>query len=37
MLMVRYNAAPDWYRFVLHHPAVTVALMAPDGRAELSF
>jgi predicted aldo/keto reductase-like oxidoreductase len=27
--------APAWYRFALHHPAVTVALMAPDGRAEL--
>jgi len=27
--------APDWYRFVLAHPAVSVALMAPDGRAEL--
>jgi predicted aldo/keto reductase-like oxidoreductase len=27
--------APDWYRFVLHHPSVTVALMAPYNRAEL--
>jgi predicted aldo/keto reductase-like oxidoreductase len=27
--------APDWYRFALHHPAVTVALMAPDDRNEL--
>jgi predicted aldo/keto reductase-like oxidoreductase len=27
--------APDWYRFVLHHPAVTVALAAPHDRAEL--
>jgi predicted aldo/keto reductase-like oxidoreductase len=27
--------APDWYRFVLHHPSVTVALMAPANRAEL--
>lgn len=27
--------APFWYRFALQHPAVTVALMAPDGRAEL--
>jgi predicted aldo/keto reductase-like oxidoreductase len=28
-------AAPAWYRFVLQHPAVTVALMAPSSRAEL--
>ena len=28
-------SAPDWYRFVLCHPAVTVGLMAPDGDAEL--
>jgi predicted aldo/keto reductase-like oxidoreductase len=27
--------APAWYRFVLQHPAVTVALMAPEDRAEL--
>ena len=27
--------APAWYRFVLQSPAVTVALMAPDDRAEL--
>jgi len=27
--------APDWYRFVLQCPSVTVALMAPDDRAEL--
>jgi predicted aldo/keto reductase-like oxidoreductase len=27
--------APAWYRFALQHPAVTVALMAPDTRAEL--
>ena len=27
--------APAWYRFVLQHPAVTVALMAPCVRAEL--
>jgi aryl-alcohol dehydrogenase-like predicted oxidoreductase len=27
--------APAWYRFVLEHPAVTVALMAPDDRKEL--
>ncbi|MFW6125446.1 MAG: aldo/keto reductase [Pirellulales bacterium] len=27
--------APDWYRFVLCHPDVTVALVAPDGREEL--
>jgi predicted aldo/keto reductase-like oxidoreductase len=27
--------APAWYRFALHHPSVTVALMAPDNRAEL--
>jgi predicted aldo/keto reductase-like oxidoreductase len=26
---------PAWYRFALQHPAVTVALMAPDSRAEL--
>ncbi|HEY7311845.1 MAG TPA: aldo/keto reductase [Gemmataceae bacterium] len=28
-------AAPAWYRFALQHPAVTVALMAPENRAEL--
>jgi predicted aldo/keto reductase-like oxidoreductase len=28
-------AAPDWYRFVLQNPSVTVALTAPDNRAEL--
>jgi len=28
-------SAPAWYRFALQHPAVTVALMAPDNRAEL--
>jgi aryl-alcohol dehydrogenase-like predicted oxidoreductase len=27
--------APDWYRFVLRHPAVTVTLAAPQTRAEL--
>jgi predicted aldo/keto reductase-like oxidoreductase len=27
--------APSWYRFALQHPAATVALMAPEGRAEL--
>ena len=27
--------APEWYRFVLCHPAVTVGIMAPDGDAEL--
>jgi len=27
--------APDWYRFVLREPAVTVALMAPADRIEL--
>jgi predicted aldo/keto reductase-like oxidoreductase len=27
--------APAWYRFALQHPAVSVALMAPDNRAEL--
>jgi aryl-alcohol dehydrogenase-like predicted oxidoreductase len=27
--------APDWYRFVLQSPSVTVALMAPHDRAEL--
>ena len=28
-------AAPAWYRWTLQHPAVSVALMAPDGREEL--
>jgi aryl-alcohol dehydrogenase-like predicted oxidoreductase len=28
-------SAPAWYRFSLQHPAVTVALMAPENRAEL--
>ena len=28
--------APAWYRWVLHNPAVTVALMAPQTRAELA-
>lgn len=27
--------APAWYRFALHHPAVTVAVMAPHNRQEL--
>jgi aryl-alcohol dehydrogenase-like predicted oxidoreductase len=27
--------APDWYRFVLQHPAVAVTLAAPQNRAEL--
>jgi aryl-alcohol dehydrogenase-like predicted oxidoreductase len=27
--------APEWYRFVLQSPSVTVALMAPSDRAEL--
>ena len=27
---------PDWYRFVLQHPAVTVTLAAPQTRAELA-
>jgi predicted aldo/keto reductase-like oxidoreductase len=27
--------APAWYRFALQEPAVTVALVAPDNRAEL--
>jgi predicted aldo/keto reductase-like oxidoreductase len=27
--------APAWYRFALQHPAATVALMAPEDRAEL--
>jgi predicted aldo/keto reductase-like oxidoreductase len=27
--------APQWYRFALQHPAATVALMAPESRAEL--
>jgi predicted aldo/keto reductase-like oxidoreductase len=31
----RVPAAPEWYRFALQSPSVTVALMAPDGRAEL--
>jgi aryl-alcohol dehydrogenase-like predicted oxidoreductase len=31
----RVPDAPDWYRFVLCQPAVTVGLMAPNGRAEL--
>ncbi len=26
---------PSWYRFVLCHPSVTVALIAPNGREEL--
>jgi len=28
-------AAPEWYRYVLSHPAVSVALAAPNGAAEL--
>ena len=28
-------SATSWYRFALQHPAVTVALMAPQNRAEL--
>lgn len=28
--------APAWYRFVLRHPSVTVALMAPDNGTELA-
>ncbi len=28
-------AVQDWYRFVLAHPAVSVALSAPDNRREL--
>lgn len=28
-------SAAAWYRFALQHPAVTVALMAPENRAEL--
>ncbi len=27
--------APDWYRFALQSPSVTMALMAPDNREEL--
>jgi aryl-alcohol dehydrogenase-like predicted oxidoreductase len=27
--------APDWYRFALQHPAVSVTLSAPKSRAEL--
>jgi predicted aldo/keto reductase-like oxidoreductase len=29
-------SAPEWYRFVLCHPGVTVGLMAPDGDDELA-
>lgn len=28
-------SAAEWYRFALQHPAVTVALMAPENRREL--
>jgi predicted aldo/keto reductase-like oxidoreductase len=28
-------AAPDWYRFALRSPSVSVALMAPENRTEL--
>ena len=28
-------AATEWYRFALAHPAVSVVLMAPNGRREL--
>jgi predicted aldo/keto reductase-like oxidoreductase len=28
-------SAPEWYRFALAHPAVSVVLMAPDNRQEL--
>jgi predicted aldo/keto reductase-like oxidoreductase len=28
-------AATEWYRFALAHPAVSVVLMAPNGRGEL--
>jgi predicted aldo/keto reductase-like oxidoreductase len=28
-------SAPAWYRFALQHPAVSVALMSPENRAEL--
>ena len=31
----RVPTAPDWYRFVLQSPSVTVALMAPASRYEL--
>lgn len=31
----RTPAAPQWYRFVLQHPGVTVALMAPCEHKEL--
>jgi aryl-alcohol dehydrogenase-like predicted oxidoreductase len=27
--------APEWYRYALANPSVSIALMAPDGRAEL--
>jgi predicted aldo/keto reductase-like oxidoreductase len=29
-------AAPEWYRFVLCHPSVTVGILAPDGERELA-
>jgi len=31
----RVPRAPSWYRFALESPSVSVALMAPDNRAEL--
>lgn len=31
----RPPGAPEWYRFVLCHPAVSVGLMAPNGLQEL--
>lgn len=31
----RVPPAPEWYRFVLSHPAVGVALTAPDNRRQL--
>ena len=31
----RIPTAPDWYRFVLQSPSVTVTLAAPSSRAEL--
>jgi predicted aldo/keto reductase-like oxidoreductase len=27
--------APEWYRFALQSPSVTVALMSPESRQEL--
>ncbi|MGA8185292.1 MAG: hypothetical protein WB819_16810 [Terriglobia bacterium] len=32
---MRQPPETDWYRFALAHPAVSVVLMAPNGRREL--